>query len=738
MKRIAALVALLMFFGLAGGRAVTLYDTGFLFPTSTYYRAGLVGQDQWASALTYSSNAAQMVTCSGGQMVEIFGPYVTNGGSALYNSEFTRTLSNYNPVSTGNPIISVRAEVNLNLGPTAGSASSLAGLIILNDQNGTAFESMGIDKNGVVSGQNFASPNQVVTAANNGTNGFHILRADLNFSTRQVTFYMDNAVMGTAPFNPAASTQLGSVEISLQGSNPIDSNFFVDQLAVYAISAEVPTGSCAIQIISAGPCLGNGALGTPNVGDLYGVYVYFNVTGTPYLPFRIRYTLGNITYYQANLSGISVGNWYYYFFTWANLDGSLPWTVTVDPDAISGSANLANMTISGTYTPTPPSVPLQLYNPVTVAGMEQGDYSFMPGRGNLSYLHVIFGEPTSHGGQQILSVTAPTNAASIITAPYSVPVFSVNWTNAPAGLFEPSVTYVAQLSSMRVNPALLRTNTWAQMSALPANITQWLAPDASCESTSPAITNFVNLYLPANYKTTMTPYDTARALQLAVMRSLVYLEPPPYTDATNSLRAGTADCAGYAALLTAALRHVGIPARRIGGFWACDTWQNFPDLHVRTESYFPNTGWVITDACIGNEADPTGTYSWDFCFAPDADGFCAMDVGDQHILPYANFGNLQLTAWWWGGGGEYLNSFDNTYLGLLTALSPLKSAKGTFSMSLTNLPTLGTISVLASSNLVNWSTVATTNAASVSGGSLGYSFPAAAVPGKFFRTAQSP
>jgi hypothetical protein len=741
MKRAALFMLLLVSLGWGVGHALagatTLYDSGFCFPGFT--NVALVGQGGWENDLSYSADAAQVVVCPAGQMVELFGPFVEEGSPNFYNSEVIQPLSNYDPVAAGTPIISVRAETCMNLGPTAGASSYVFGFLVLNDQNGTPFETIGIDKNGVVFGQNFNSPNQVVTAPNNGTNGFHILRADLNFSTRQVTFYMDGNAMGSMPFNPSSSTQVGSVALVLQSSNPVDSNFFVDDVTVTAASAEVPGGGCALQITDAGTCLGDGTPGIPNVGDVYGLYVDYSVTGTPYQPFRIKYTLGNVVWYSSYLTGITAGCcWNDYFFWWVSLDGSLPWSITLDPDGVSGSTNLANMTISGTFTPIPPAVPLQLYNTVTMCGTQQPHYSFQTGSGTLSYLHVIFGSPTSHGGQQMISVAGPTNAVSTNTAPYGVPVFAVNYSNAPAGLYQPSESFVTQLSSMRVNPGLLETNTWAGMSALPTNITQWLAPDQMCQSTSSAISNFDNLYLPANYKTTMTPYETTRTLQKAVARCLVYTEPPPYADATNSLQSGAGDCGCYAAVLTAALRCAGIPARRIAGFWVSDTWQNEPNWHVRTESYFPNTGWLITDSCEENNADPTGIYSWDFCFAPDANRYFAMDVGDQHIFPYYNFNDLEAPGWWWDGTAAYVTNDTDTYLQPLCELSPLNAAANTFSFTVTNLPFAGTISLHASTNLVAWSTLTTTNAASISGTSLDYSFSMKNKPARFFRTVQSP
>jgi hypothetical protein len=713
----------------------TLYDSGFCFPGLT--NAALIGQGGWENDLSYSFDAAQVVSCPVGKMVELFGPFVEEGSPNFYNSEVIQPLSNYDPVASGTPIVSVRAETCMNLGPATGAANYVFAFLVLNDQNGTPFETIGIDKNGVVFGQNFNSPNQVVTAPNNGTNGFHILRADLNFSTRQVTFYMDGSAMGSMPFNPSSSTQIGSVALVLQSSNPIDSNFFADDVTVTAASAEIPTGGCALSITGAGTCLSDGTPGTPNVGDLYGLYVNYNVTGTPYQPFRIKFTIGNVVWYSDDQI-VTAGHWTFDFFWWVSLDGTMPWSITLDPDGVSGSTNLANMTASGTFTPTPPTVPLQLYNQVTVCGTQEPHFSYQTGSGTLYYQHIVFGSPTSHGGQQVLSVTGPSNVASTITAPYGVPVFVVNYTNVPAGVFQPSESFIAQLSSMRVNPALMETNTWAGMSALPTNITQWLAPDRMCQSTSPAISNFDNLYLPASYKTTMTPYETARALQKAVARCLVYTEPPPYADATNSLQAGAGDCGCYAALLTAALRCAGIPARRIAGFWESDTWANYPNWHVRTESYFPNTGWVITDSCEENNADPTGLYSWDFCFTPDANFFFAMDVGDQHILPYYNFNDLEAPGWWWDGSATFLSDTADTYLQPRCVVTPVNLAGTSCNFTITNLPFAGTVSLLGSTNLVDWSTLSTTNAADISSISLDYSFSMKNKPVRFFRSVQSP
>jgi hypothetical protein len=220
------------------------------------------------------------------------------------------------------------------------------------------------------------------------------------------------------------------------------------------------------------------------------------------------------------------------------------------------------------------------------------------------------------------------------------------------------------------------------------------------------------------------------------MRSLIYLEPPPYGDATNSLQAGLADCGGYAALLTASLRNAGIPARRISGFWQGDCWQNDSQWHVRAEYYLPDTGWLITDACVGNECDPTGSFSWDFSFVPDANDYFAMDVGDQHILPYDNFPELQVPNFWWYGDADYISYDSLAYLQPLCAVSVSNVAGGFVNLILTNVPSEGTVFIQSSTNLKAWSAVATNS--SPSGNPLAFSIPATNRPGAYFRARQIP
>ncbi len=334
-------------------------------------------------------------------------------------------------------------------------------------------------------------------------------------------------------------------------------------------------------------------------------------------------------------------------------------------------------------------------------------------------------------------MTAPTNAAGIVTAPNGVSVFEIARTNVPPATFEDTESFTAQLSRVRVNPDILRQVTWADLGGMSSNWTQWLAPDAVCESTDPAISNFVQQSLPADYRSTLTPYDTARTLHMAVMKTLSYLYPPLHADAVSVLADGMGDCGGYSALLVASLRQVGIPARRISGFWVGDTWSGDSQWHIRVEFHLPGVEWLVADPTIGDDFDPNGNYAYDFGYVPDADSFFAVDVGDAHVRPYNDFPTLQVPNFWWYGDAT-LNSYaQQFYLQPVSALNVSNITGGTFRFVLTNAPSDGSIVIERSTNLLSWSPIIT-NAASANTNSFPYAVPIANPGRSFFRANQVP
>jgi hypothetical protein len=695
-----------------------LYQTGF--ETPGYVVGNLAGQNGWTSGSSLSQNAAQIVAASGGQEVKISGSLVASNSPNFYYCSFSKSLTNYNPVASGHPVVDFSAEVWQNQGPTTSQSSWQFAFFDLLDQNGNNYGDFAIDKNGIVFAQNGVS---VVSDGRTVTNGFHNFTYELNFTNSTITIFLDGFSCGSMAFPSNSSNELSSVRITFQCSNPIDATLFVDNLSITAGSV-VTASPCDLQIVSAGPCLADCTSGTPQVGDDYGLNVTFNVLGIPKQPFRIKWTIANVTYYYDNIN-LGPGSGYSWCFTWGlNLDDQIPWSVTLDPDGVSGDTNMINNTASGTFTPIPPTNSVELYSPRLMHGAEASNLYFQPGSGNIGNLWVLFGMPTTHGAQQVISVTSPTNSQTIITSPYGLPEIEVALTNFPAGTFQESNSFVVQLNSMRVNPTLLRMVTWTDLDSMTTNWTQWILPDTVCQSTNALIAGFVLQSLPTNYQATLTPYDTARTLFLAVVKKLTYQSPPPYGDAVDVLQDGVADCEGFSSLLTACLRNVGIPARTICGFWEGDS-----ASHVRTEFHLPGVEWLVADASSCKGEDSTGTYAFDFGYTPDANNFVSTDVGSSHLVLNNNCDGIEVD-WWWTGGATFNTSSNATYLQPNGVLCLTNSTNGSCQFCLNDPPTEGSVVIQTSTNLITWSPVVTN---STIGSVLNYSFPYTNGPRRFYR-----
>ena len=524
------------------------------------------------------------------------------------------------------------------------------------------------------------------------------------------------------------------------------------QVAVFVVltltvPAHLCRAACNLQIVQAGPCLADGTFSTPAEGDeYYGVRVTFNVVGTPSAPFDIQFVMANVTNtFQFDLSP---GDGYWAYSDWSfYLDDPIPWSITMDPTGVSGDTNPVK-TVSGVFTPIQPTNTVEYYEPRIVTGSETAILNYTNlGVGDGGYIHFfeIFGDPASHGAQTILSVNAPTDAVSIVTPPYGIPVLQIARTNAPTSNYEDAETFTAQLNGMLVNTTNLGAATWADIAAMSTNWTQWQTPDTICESTNPIITNFVYQTLGPNFQSTLSPYQTARLLHMAVMRTLTYLEPPPEHDAVGVLTNGMADCGGFSALLVASLRCAGIPARRIAGFWLGDTWpstyQDFnSQWHVRVEFHLPVPGvqWLVADPTTGNAIDPTGSYADDFGYVPDANQYFAMDTGDSHEMSYADLTVLQVPNdyYFYSDAGFYYSYAYQYYLQPQGFLSVSNLTGGAFQFNLTNAPNLGSIVIESSTNLLTWSPVVTNTAST--NDSYSFSYPVGSSPHRFFRAGQVP
>lgn len=467
-------------------------------------------------------------------------------------------------------------------------------------------------------------------------------------------------------------------------------------IVALGIFASAAWGQCDLRILQASPCLGDGTPGTPVVGDVYGLRVTVAVQGTPATPFRIKWTIANRTIYYDNIA-VGPGSGYWWpMLTWMSLDGPIPWSVTLDPDNIAGDTNVANNTVSGVFEPVVPERAVELYAPRTLFGMQSLTQTFGNRIGTINLFSKVMGVPSTHGTQQAISYELPAGGTLVTSQPYGAVICEILRSNCPPGAYTDTSRFRVRTYNMRVNPTLLRTATWAALAAEGSEWTIWTAPDAASQSDSPAVADFVARSLPANYRTAMTPYDTARTLHMAVAKELNYLSPPLAGDAVGVLSKKTADCGGFSALLVAAMRHVGIPSRIISGFW-----QGSSAWHVRVEFHLPGTEWIVADPTSTDGEDTEGNYAYFFGQVYDGRSFVSVDAGHKHIRGNLTYGLLQVGGFYWDGGLELISSDG------FSRLQPLSTVKATPSSSqvtvnVEDTPTEGSMVIESSTDLKTW------------------------------------
>lgn len=421
--------------------------------------------------------------------------------------------------------------------------------------------------------------------------------------------------------------------------------------------------SCGISIVNGGPCrvsTNNTPLTNelPHVGEIYPLRIQLNVTGTAQ-PFDLKLSMGAQTITWQITNSLSSGNGYWWWFPFnSNLDGEIPWQITVDPEKTSGNTNPLS-TISGAFSPIPPATAVYTYNTNFVMASETNVLSFQQGSGTIQNLMVVMGASPDLPTQTSLATNLPANSQVITTTPQGIPACIVSYTNVASQSFTNVVRFSAKVASVAVNSGLLSQISWSQLTnSIGPNMISFIQSNDVIQSSNPLITSFVNSNLPANYKNILSPYETAQELHKAVAKHITYTTPSPSFTALDVLISKKGDCGTYATLLTACLRNVGIPAKFIAGFWT-------NDWHCRTEFFLPSAGWILADACFCNRLDPTGTYAYYFGNATDANEFFAIDSGDSKLIPwnstFYNFSCLQTANFFWSGGATYItntSSFD--------------------------------------------------------------------------------
>jgi transglutaminase-like putative cysteine protease len=383
----------------------------------------------------------------------------------------------------------------------------------------------------------------------------------------------------------------------------------VGAMTIMALAAPAALAACSITINSVYTCNASGVACTPAVGQAYGLRATWTVTGTPKAKYDVSFTIANKTSVMTGLPA-AAGTYGGYFDWVIPLDDPIPYSLTVDSTNVTGNTNTAHKTVTGTFTPTPPSSAIVYSSPNTLSHTETFTVQWEPGVGKVTSGYMIMGVPTTDSFQEVVSSTASKGATAVTTEPSGEDVWQTvmgaltpttsnhTWTMTTAS------TTIA--SCVAVNPTKLRAVTWAQIAAIPASLQVYTETDSLVEPSAASIVTFFNSVLPSNYKTKYTPYDAAKLIYLAVVKALTYVDPTPVGfNAVNVLAAKEGDCLGFSTVFASCMRHMGIPTRTICGWWTGSS-----QFHCMAEFNLPGCGWVVADSAEDKLwYDPTGTYA---------------------------------------------------------------------------------------------------------------------------------
>ncbi|MEO5712543.1 MAG: transglutaminase-like domain-containing protein [Luteolibacter sp.] len=395
------------------------------------------------------------------------------------------------------------------------------------------------------------------------------------------------------------------------------------------LTISAASAACDMKVLSASPVNSSGKAYNPKFGETYYLKVVWQVTGTPKTPYSILFQLAGKKY---KWTGVAAGQGSGYTGVAGfslQLDGAIPYTITLDPDHVSGDTKSANNIFKGNLTPTPPAKALEYFSPQVHTGTETCTVPWNIG-GTVTDGYTVMGKPVTGTFQVVNLATGPSGSLSVTTTPTADPVWQTPRNSyTPSGAspqWTDTTNFKVTVSNARTNIAKLRAVTWAKETAFPAAILPFTKPDAWVQSMDPAITAYVKTILPANYKTTLTPYDAAKKIYMAVVKRTVY-ETPAIQDAKTTLGIKKGDCGSFTNLCSACFRSIGIPSRSITGFWmGTDQW------HVKGEFYLQGIGWIPFDPSESRLFDTSGTYPYFFGSDSTLNQFCAVGRGEDHRI----------------------------------------------------------------------------------------------------------
>jgi len=400
----------------------------------------------------------------------------------------------------------------------------------------------------------------------------------------------------------------------------------------------------SLQITSVTP-VGADNVKPPKLGDpLYGLKVTWNVTGHPQ-PFRILFQIANqtISFNQNTGPGtyVSIAD-----LSMA-LDGSIPYTVTLDPDRTSGDTSSLNHVRSGQFVPTPPIKAVNYFDWRLLRGQQSMSFSI---QGSIDKLVTYFARPASCSNQVIPFYGASNNSTFYTAAPFSQVLTRTIATKLSNTSVTVSQGFTALAANCRINQGLI-TDSWASLQSVPPAIWQFTQAEDVLQSDDSEIIAYAHKYLPSDYESTLKPIEAARLIFKGVEKDLSYLEPSP-PSALDVLHAGYGDCGGMSSLYVAALRAIGIPARIVTGWLTgSDQW------HCWSELYLPSTGWIPQDVTFGHSAASDGSFAYYFGILPTGNERIGVSRATTYAVPEISWnGGLQVGAfgWWYSHGNPSL------------------------------------------------------------------------------------
>ncbi|AIE84714.1 transglutaminase-like domain-containing protein [Fimbriimonas ginsengisoli] len=384
---------------------------------------------------------------------------------------------------------------------------------------------------------------------------------------------------------------------------------------------------CEIRLVSARTCDENGQVTTPTAGDdYYNLKITWNVLGTPDKPYRLRATMADQELFLTpEFKG--PGQYSYIVRFIGALDGPIDVSVTIDPDNVSGDTTPKDNTGSFSISPIPPASAIQYYAPKKI---KVAIHTTLNWSGTRPYSYYYLSEPTSEGSQTVLEWAPLPGFVRMHAEPSGQPLHAILIDKPQSPLeFDEGVTIEAR--SVRVNRKLLDAVSWRELSNLPAQVRCHLGSEPNVLPQAPEIQRFVKDSLPDDFRSKMTPAQVARALFLAVAKSLTY-HLPPVENPRTVLKTGQAACGGMTNVYISCLRSVGVPARSNKGF------VNHPSRgelvgHAWSEFYLPGIGWIPEDVTDCNSMHPKGDNAYFFGHMPELNGRLICQRCDSYAVP---------------------------------------------------------------------------------------------------------